>query len=669
MAGKFELLDDAPAAQAQAGGPASTFMLLDDGPDDLEGKTLDQYRQDKITWPADEPASLGSALVSGLASDPQTQIRHFASKRFPDQPIDQAMARYGFDKKGDLVFAGDDGRQYRELSQLGGYAQGAGEYAPSIVGAVLGGLAGGGPLGAMGGGAAGEGLRKGAATAFLGEPRDPGADAIDMGLSAVTEGAGWKAAELGGRVINRRTARDIDALTPERRAEAQRLVETGAREGIHVTPAEALDLQSLKGQQTYLSNTFGPPGDKLGRMYKDRNAAVESAVERQLPEAPHLTTAGAEAKPVFGKAMKDAYDARTAAATPAYKAVMRPENVLSDEAFAPIKANPFLAEQLAAIKGSKLHNELAGMPENSLPVLDAVKKRIDGQIQAAKQDPALKWEVSELQRHKNMLVGETGALDKAFPGYKPARAAFAEATPEVKEAERSLEGVISRISDKRLAGVANEVFSATKNTAGPVQVGSARALFHKQGKASEWDNLLNSWLRKEWEAIPDRRGNPASSFYDKIYGSEQKRNIMREAMGPDRYRSFNDLMQVLEATTRVQRGQSVTHFAGEAAKEVSVKASPIASRAGPIKLRDWWVQMKTGRYNEALADIITNPGAMAKLKELRKLAPGSQKALNIAGAVVAGLGLQGTQDWLAPPTYAGSAGAGSNPQAERQAPR
>lgn len=94
--------------------------------------------------------------------------------------------------------------------------------------------------------------------------------------------------------------------------------------------------------------------------------------------------------------------------------------------------------------------------------------------------------------------------------------------------------------------------------------------------------------------------------------------------------------------------------------------------------------MKTGRYNEALADIITNKEAMAKLKELRKLSPRSEKAINIVGAVVAGLGLQGTQDWLAPPkpgtrtspawraedaTYAGSAGAGSNPQAERQARR
>lgn len=124
-------------------------------------------------------------------------------------------------------------------------------------------------------------------------------------------------------------------------------------------------------------------------------------------------------------------------------------------------------------------------------------------------------------------------------------------------------------------------------------------------------------------------------------------------------------MQVLEATTRVNRGQSITHFAGEAAKETSRKASPLVSRSGPVSLRNWWLEMKTGRYNEALADIITNPGAMNKLKELRKLPPRSEKAINIVGAVLAGLGLQGAEDFLAPPTYAGSAGAESNPRAER----
>ncbi|MGH8491078.1 MAG: hypothetical protein ACREXS_19980, partial [Gammaproteobacteria bacterium] len=38
--------------------------------------------------------------------------------------------------------------------------------------------------------------------------------------------------------------------------------------------------------------------------------------------------------------------------------------------------------------------------------------------------------------------------------------------------------------------------------------------------------------------------------------------------------------------------------------------SPIVLRARPIKIRDWWVQRRTGRYNEDLADIITNPGTM-----------------------------------------------------------
>jgi Transglycosylase SLT domain len=650
--------------------PSITDRILGggDGSGDLEGKTLQQARDDEISWPVEkDPVSTWTAFKSGFASDPETQIRLFASKRFPNEPIERAMARYRLDKNGDLVFRGDDGKTYAELDTLAKVAQGVGEWAPTIGGTIVGGFAGG-PLGAVGGGAAGEAARKTIATAVLDEPREPVRDAVDMTLAGVTEGVGWKAGDLGTRYINRRTARDVATLTPERRAEAQRIVDIGQREGIHVTPAEATDLPSLRGQQTYLGNTHGPAGDKVGDMYKGRNAATQAAIERHLPQAPHLTTAGAEAKPVFDAELERVYKARTEKVTPEYEKVVHPGALLSEEAFAPIKADRFLADEIAAVKSTKL-NGMQDLPDESLPVLDKVKKNLDVQIGAAKRD-GNRDDVRLLTEKRDKVLLQ--ATDRAFPDYPKARAAHVEATPEVKEAERSLAGVIAKLSDRRLANVANEVFSATKNTAGPVRVGEGRALFEREGKKAEWDNLLNAWLRKEWEAVPDRRVNPASSFrrvnpassfYDRIYGSETKRNILSEAMGPDRFRSFNDLMTVLEATTRVQGGQSITHFAGEAAKETGRKAAPVASVAGRLKpstLRDWWIDKKTGRYNETLADIITNPGAMEKLKELRKLDPRSEKAINIVGTVLSAMGLDRAQDTFNPPTYRAS-GAGSTP--------
>lgn len=664
--GKFVLLDDEPegaeaveatprttaAPQGPHDAPSTGPSVLDAEPNaDLEGKTPQQFRDDETVWPVEkDPVSTWNAFRSGFASDPGTQIRHFAANRFPDEPIEKATARYRLGKDGDIVFRGDDGRTYAELDPLAKVAQGVGEWVPAIGGAVVGGIAGG-PLGAAAGGAAGEGLRKTVATTVLDEPREPVADAIDIGLAGVTEGIGWKAAEVPTRYLNRRTARDIDLLTPAQRAEAERLVQVGANEGIHVTPAEATNLPSLRGQQTYLGNTHGPAGDKVGGMYTDRNADIDAAVERHLPQAPHLTTAGAEAKPVFDAELERVYKERTAKATPAYQKVVHPGSLISPSGFQPIQANPFLAEQIAAIKSSTLHNDLAAMPENSLPVLDAVKKVIDGKIREAELKPELRHTVSALKRHKSDLLKVT---DAEFPDYPKARAGHVEATPEVKDAERSIEGVIARLPEGSLSQTANEIFSATKNTAGPVQVARGRALFEREGKTAEWDNLLNAWLRKEWEGIPDRRVNPASSFHDRIYGSETKRNILKGGMGDDRYRSFNDLMSVLEATTRVQRGQSITHFAGEAAKETGRKAAPIVSlatdAANPtnLVLGKWWINRKSGKYNETLADIITNPDAMAKLKELRKLDPRSEKAISIVASVIAGLGREVGQDNLGP---------------------
>jgi hypothetical protein len=74
--------------------------------------------------------------------------------------------------------------------------------------------------------------------------------------------------------------------------------------------------------------------------------------------------------------------------------------------------------------------------------------------------------------------------------------------------------------------------------------------------------------------------------------------------------------------------------------------------------------LKTGRYNETLADIITNPGAMTKLKELRKLSPRSEKAINIVGSVLSGMGLELGQDELDPPTR-GTSATDSTPRGSR----
>ena len=56
-----------------------------------------------------------------------------------------------------------------------------------------------------------------------------------------------------------------------------------------------------------------------------------------------------------------------------------------------------------------------------------------------------------------------------------------------------------------------------------------------------------------------------------------------------------------------------------------------------------------GTVLSTLADIITNPGAMTKLKELRKLSPRSEKAINIVGTVLLGVGLELGQDQVGPP--------------------
>ena len=103
------------------------------------------------------------------------------------------------------------------------------------------------------------------------------------------------------RLINRHTARDIDAFTPERRGSANALVDMGAREGIHVTPAEATGLTSLKSQQSYLGNTW-PGGGPVPRTRGDEPREIaEAFVDRAIDStstAPPRSTSSAVPGPL-----------------------------------------------------------------------------------------------------------------------------------------------------------------------------------------------------------------------------------------------------------------------------------------------------------------------------------------------------------------------------------
>lgn len=109
--------------------------------------------------------------------------------------------------------------------------------------------------------------------------------------------------------------------------------------------------------------------------------------------------------------------ARSNKARPTYESVVNnSENLIPDDQFAPIAADPYIKGVIRRVKANKLFG-MADLPDNSMPVLDATKKQLDDMIGAA-QRAGRKNEARLLMEKKEALVG---VADEAFPDYKSVR--------------------------------------------------------------------------------------------------------------------------------------------------------------------------------------------------------------------------------------------------------
>lgn len=590
-----------------------------------------------------QPPSLRVAAMSGTFDDEGRKVRMLAGNRFPKLPIAEAMERYGV-VDGDLVYLGDDGSLYREFPDgMRGWPTKTAEFVASAGPAMAGGAAGGlkfGWPGAAAGAAAGLVVRKGAGAA-LGDKRDFKTDAMDLAVEASLNALGWKAGDLlGKKVIDRRVASDLGKFD---RAKALNLQNVAKRYfGIDVTPAEASELGSLINQQTALGTGLDDAASIIRDYYQKRVGQVNAAVDSFIGKTPHATKAGAELRNVGKQAIADAEAARSTASGPLYKALDRANPMIDERAFTAIESDDLTREYLdKAVSDPKFG--VMDQPRNSYRVVDRAGKLMRDEAETLRRT-GKSYEASVIDGARDKLLRK---MEDVVPGYRDARRAYAQGSEYLDELKQGVEGVLSKLKDTRLHKAADLVFNS--QNAGPVQITNARRLFESQGKSKEWDNLLNVWLRQRWESIRDNQGGislgKGGEWRKRVYGSDQMKNNMRAAMGAPRFERFEALMEVLEATAKVAKGQSQTagvlanaaRERAEAAPLVSGMKIDIADPLGSFNLREWWIEARTGEWRKQIANIITSPNAIPELEKLRKLralSPDNQKALSLATAAV-----------------------------------
>jgi hypothetical protein len=597
--------------------------------------------------------NLAGGFRAGLADDPQTKMRQYARARFPGEANPER--RYGI-MGGEIVYRGDDGNFYRETGGIRSLPEAiAGGSLPAI-GATAGGIYGG-AAGAGLGGTIGESARKVLAGLLMDEPQTIEGNLLDIGTEGALSYGGWKLGDLAGRWRDAARARDI---TPAAEAEAQRVRGLSDRylgKPEWVTPGEAGDIASLQRQQTMLNNSAGTPGDIMREYNRKRAEAVAQGVEGFIGPSQNPAVTGRQVSEAAKDEIKGAIEARTRAVTPAYTAARQSgapvagTDVLVQElerelqtAKGPVRASLAQARRLFYMPKPGKPGEM--VLDDSVEGMHQAKIALDAMLEKQGDRAVDKTTKRLLQGTKTRLVD---LLAQASPDYEAGRATFQAMSPPIEEMQKGILGVLQDTSPQGWVKLSKTIFSP--QNANPADIATVRRMVERKDPGL-WREFIKGYWRQTWELTRQDTLNAGGLWRTKMFGTPAAQNVWRAALGADDFKSLQGLMDVLQATSRVAKGQSGTHFFGVERGAQEVRAAPLLSgvrdvtRLDPLRMM---IGRATDRLDETVAKIITSPEAMAQIRQLRGLSPASQKALDITGLALVRAGAGAVESTLEPP--------------------
>jgi hypothetical protein len=425
---------------------------------------------------------------------------------------------------------------------------------------------------------------------------------------------------------------------------AQKLMDDARAAGSQVTLPEALQ-QVTNGRTTGLANAqrvveqSRQGGPILSKVMADRAGNNAAMVDRELssglgplPASPYEV-----APKVQAAAEKEVTSVRQGIndkAKPFYDASRATE--IDPATFSTIQANPSFQAGLKAVRNDPiLGPTIAGLPDNAVGVIDAVKKQLDDMGNAAGM-AGERFKAGEIGKGKSEMLG---AADTAAPDYATARAIGAEGREiKLNPLERAPTG---QLAEADTFGKQSKILFDTNPLPGSEkQVGQAVASVVKTDPVAA-QNLVNMKIRQSFdEATQNLASGPAQfggpKFVAGLTGNGQQRKNLEAAVralpnGDVVWQGMNRMFNVLEAQGRRQPTGSQTEFNKLLNKDMSSGGvgDIAALMASPGK---WWgaaqdayQQFKYGKNTELFANLFTSPEAVRELRKIAQLSPGSSK--------------------------------------------
>jgi len=618
------------------------------------------------------------SLLAGLSRDKREQARILSKQ------TGIPLNRFIIDpESGDLAYKAEDGQYYKAFPS-GINTEMIGYYAPDVaqlgveIGAGIPATAYGGPVTGTAAMTAVGGATEGFRQYLAKQAGASGYDPTDIVVSGVGSGAGEAVGQTAKYLFRNRLPKDVvkniskDDLAQmmkyanlsdaEKKAlsktDLQNLKYLSEKLDVPLTIPELLDDRAFSTLQKYLSETSSS-SSLFDKFYKARAKKSQAAVEKYIknlskkmtPE--DITQAGLNIKGVAKQQLDELINFRRLEtenlyddAIDSFTGKVEAKNTLGlvenlkkgakgDSAaqttnFGRLDKIQKLLTKSKEVVDKKGVKKIIRVPETNIRKLHDVKKYINTLIDTDVDVLADQTIRGELIKISDQLVKDIG---QKSPTYLDATARFKELSFPIQKYQESILGrSMQQVPDKNAANLVTELFTD------PVNVKYAKEQI-EQVDPEAWRKVTAAFIAKNLEKasktvkktridgkvveVPDV--DIGGNLYKELFGNETKKSLMRNALDSKSYEALDDLMYVLQASSRVAKGGSDTAIKQEIKTSIGENIGQVAPRLAGIDMTRPFTLLFKDRSQEAIsknsekfAKIITDPRFQEQLKILRK---------------------------------------------------
>lgn len=244
------------------------------------------------------------------------------------------------------------------------------------------------------------------------------------------------------------------------------------------------------------------------------------------------------------------------------------------------------------LEDERYSSDIEGFAPNSIKVLDAAKKRIDGELGVASRSGD-KNLVRVLRASKEKLLE---VLDEVAPEYKKARAIYSEESPLIDLVRNRQIGKIADLNDTQIKQVGNIIFDSGEldNRV----VAKMAAEFGKENPEA-WANVIRNYMEgKLATSYEGRTGYHGTNFYNQFLANKKTYDKLQTALTGNK-EAQETLKGMKEIFKDIINKPTPKGEAARSASHVDISRNYLQEVGRFIS------NLTGGHYDKAMVDILT----------------------------------------------------------------